>query len=202
MLLLVSGATRTARSEHVGHLIVPSAWNKPESLGLVPGKWAMDNGAFSRFDGDAFMAMLEIFRPYPGCLFVAAPDVIRDAARTRRQWAFWRDVIHGVGLPAAFVAQDGLQLDQMPWDECEALFVGGTTDYKESQDVRTLCAYAKARGKFVHWGRVNGKRRYELALKAGCDSIDGTGFSMYPDTNIPKVDEWNTAIQRQPELGL
>lgn len=202
MLLLVSGATRTERNDHVGHLIAPASWSKPESLGLESGQWAMDNGAFSRFDGDAFMGMLEAFYQQAGCLFVTAPDVLRDAARTRRQWPFWRDVIRGLGLPAAFVAQDGLRLEQAPWDDMQALFIGGTTDYKESSDVRTLCAYAKARGIWVHWGRVNGKRRYELALKAGCDSIDGTGFSMFPDTNIPKAEAWREMIQQQPELIL
>jgi hypothetical protein len=49
---------------------------------------------------------------------------------------------------------------------------------------------------------VNGKRRYELALKAGADSIDGTGFSMFPDTNIPKAEAWREAIHAQPELSL
>ncbi len=58
----------------------------------------------------------------------------------------------------------------------------------------------KAKGKWVHWGRVNRKRRYELALKAGCDSFDGTGFSMYPDTNIPLVGHWQAEIDQQPEL--
>ncbi len=94
----------------------------------------------------------------------------------------------------------------MPWeqltDEGGALFIGGSTTYKESAEARALCGYAKARGVWVHWGRVNGKRRYELAMKAGADSIDGTGFSMYPDTNIPKVGEWDEQIQQQPELSL
>lgn len=95
---------------------------------------------------------------------------------------------------------------RVPWDELAdedgVLFIGGSTMFKESPFVRSLCGIAKAKGIWVHWGRVNGKRRYELALKAGCDSIDGTGFSMYPDTNIPKVAAWQAEIQQQPELGL
>jgi hypothetical protein len=47
---------------------------------------------------------------------------------------------------------------------------------------------------------VNGQRRYNLALAAGAQSIDGTGFSMFPDTNIPKLDEWAAASQAQPTL--
>lgn len=206
MLVLVSGATRFPRSETVGHLIVPRQWNHPDSLDLQPGRWAMDNGAFSGFDAGAFVRMLEAFRDKPGCLFVTAPDVVADAAATRVLWPFWSQLIGGVGRRPAFVAQDGLDPRHVPWedlsDEDGVLFIGGTTAYKEGPAARSLCAYAKTRGLWVHWGRVNGKRRYELALKAGADSIDGTGFSMYPDTNIPKAAAWHEDIRRQPELGL
>lgn len=205
---MVSGATGFQRSATVGHLIVPKQWNDPATLDLQPGAWAMDNGAFSGFDEGAFVRMLQAYHPYHasqtyrGCRFVVTPDVVADAAATRARWPFWSLLLVGLGFAPAFVAQDGLQPEQVPWDEIGALFVGGSTDYKESAQVRTLCGYAKARGIWVHWGRVNGKRRYEMALKAGADSIDGTGFSMFPDTNIPLVDEWEQSIARQPELAL
>lgn len=203
MLVLVSGATKTVRPEHVGHLIVPKQWHMGGAQAqLVPGRWAMDNGAFSGFDEGAFVRMLERFRHEPGCLFVTCPDVVGDAACTLARWPFWSRLIRGLGFPAAFVAQDGLGPEQVPWNELDALFIGGSTAYKESAAVRGLCAYAKARGVWLHWGRVNGKRRYELAQMAGADSIDGTGFSMYPDTNIPKIAEWETEIQQQPQLDL
>ncbi len=208
MLLLVSGATRTLRTETVGHLVVPKQWNDPASLQLQAGRWAVDNGAFSGFDEGAFVRLLEAYQPYHasqgyrGCLFVAAPDVVADAASTLRRWPFWARLIRGLGFPPAFVAQDGLSSDRVPWDDIGALFIGGSTDYKESAQVRTLMAYAKARGIWTHWGRVNGKRRYEMALKAGCDSFDGSGFSKWPDTNVPLVDVWDAEIQQQPELLL
>lgn len=207
-LLLVSGATKSERSTAVGHLIVPKQWNLPASLELHPGCWAMDNGAFSGFDPGAFVRMLEAYHPYhaaqayQGCRFVTAPDVVGDAASTLRLWPFWSHLIRGLGLPPAFVAQDGLDPARVPWDELGALFIGGTTAYKESAHVRSLVAFAQARGVWTHWGRVNGKRRYELMLKAGADSFDGTGFSMYPDTNIPLVADWHDQIQQQPELVL
>lgn len=206
MILLVSGATSYPRDERVGHLIVPKQWNMPDSLALQPGRWAMDNGAFTGFDTGAFVRMLERFDGQSGCLFVTTPDVVADAASTLALWPFWSRLISGIGRRPAFVAQDGLIPDRVPWQELYeeegTLFIGGSTAYKESADVRTLCGYAKARGIWVHWGRVNGKRRYELALMAGADSIDGTGFSMYPDTNIPKVETWHDEIQRQPSLAL
>lgn len=202
MLLLVSGATRTTRTPDVGHLIVPRQWNAADSLTLVPRQWAMENGAFSGFDEGAFLRMLERFAECPGCLFVSAPDVVGDAAATRARWPFWSRLIRGLGHAPAFIAQDGLEPGRTPWDEMGALFIGGSTAFKESLAVRTLCAIAKARGIWVHWGRVNGKRRYELAKKAGADSFDGSGFSRWPDTNIPLVSEWIKEISEQPELGL
>jgi hypothetical protein len=110
--------------------------------------------------------------------------------------------VQACGHAPAFVAQNGLTPDRVPWDEFGTLFIGGDDAFKDGEQARSLCGYAKARGKAVHWGRVNGKRRYELALKAGADSIDGTGFSMYPDTNIPKAARWKSSIQQQPELSL
>ena len=151
------------------------------------------------------MEMLQDFHGRPGCLFVTAPDVIYksgigNAAATRKRWPFWSNVIRGCGYPPAFVAQDGLEPHQVPWDEMGALFIGGSTKFKESATVRSLCGYAKARAMWVHWGRVNGKRRLELAQEAGADSIDGTGFSWYPDTRIPMVKEWEEQISQQPAL--
>jgi hypothetical protein len=200
MLLLVSGATRHPRGETVGHLVVPKQGNAPQSLGLQPGQWAMDNGAFTGFDAGAFVRMLQRFDGIPGCLFVTAPDVVGDAACTRDLWPFWSRLIRGVGHRPALVAQDGLRPGDVPWDELGALFVGGSTEFKEGRLARTLCGIARAKGVWCHWGRVNGKRRYELAMKAGAQSIDGTGFSMFPDTNIPLAEEWREAIQAQPEL--
>jgi hypothetical protein len=201
MLLLVSGATKFRRDEKVGHLVVPRQWNDPDSLDLsVP--WAGDNGCFVGFDPGAYMRMLYAYRKKTGCLFVTAPDAVGDAAETRYLWAFWAPVIRTLGHTPAFVAQDGITVEQVPWDEKIALFIGGSTKFKESQLARTLIGVAKAKGIWAHVGRVNGKRRYEMMLKAGADSIDGTGFSMYPDTNIPKVEDWRQQIAQQPELEI
>jgi hypothetical protein len=202
VIVLVSGATKYPRGADVGHLVVPRQWNLADALDLQPGRWAMDNGAFIGFEEGAFVRMLEKFAGYPGCLFVTAPDFVGDAAATLARWPFWSRLIRGLALPAAFVAQDGLTEDRIPWSEMGALFIGGSTAYKESAEARTLCGIAQAKGIWCHWGRVNGKRRYELAIKAGAQSIDGTGFSMYPDTNIPKAAQWQAEIQRQPELIL
>lgn len=202
MILLVSGATSYPRSETVGDLIVPRMWNDPDSLTLAAGRWAMDNGCFNGLDPGAFMRMLYAYRKKQGCLFVTVPDAVADAAETLHLWAFWSRVVRSLGHAPAFVAQNGLTPERVPWDEFGTLFIGGDDTFKDGPQARSLCGYAKSIGKWVHWGRVNGKRRYQLAEKAGADSIDGTGFSMYADTNIPKVQGWASQMQAQPELGI
>src|SRR5262245_51183092 len=109
MLLLVSGATRFARTAEVGHLIVPRQWNDPNELALQPQRWAMDNGCFTGLDVGAYMRMLYAFRDQLGCLFVTVPDAVGDAAETRYLWKFWSPVVRALGHRPAFVAQDGLE---------------------------------------------------------------------------------------------
>lgn len=203
--MLVSGATTFPRTETVGHLIVPRQWNKRILVELqahphIPA--AFDNGAFVGFEEGAYVRMLEKFAAVPRCLFAAAPDFVGDFAATLDRWPFWSRLIRGLGLPPAFVAQDGLQAERMPWDEMGALFIGGTDAFKEGPDAASLMAYAQARGIHVHVGRVNGRRRYAMMLRSGADSIDGTGFSMAADTNIPKAAEWHDSTLAQPQLGI
>ena len=192
-----------AYQQYGGALTQPSNWRSRETMALAP-VWAMDNGAFSGFDEGAFVRMLERFAGVSGCLFVTAPDVVADAASTLARWPFWSALIGGLGRRPAFVAQDGLTHDRVPWEtlheEAGALFIGGSTAYKESAEARSLCGYAQSLGIWVHWGRVNGRRRYEMALRAGADSIDGTGFSRFPDTNIPLAAEWHADAQAQEGL--
>jgi hypothetical protein len=201
-LLLVSGATQTLpKYPEVGRLIVPRARNRPETLALVPRRWAMDNGAFSKFRADLFLAMLQQFRTASGCLFVVAPDVVANAGSTIELWAQWAPVIRGAGFPVAFAAQDGLRPDAVPW-ECDALFIGGSTAFKLSREARSLAAYAKARGKWVHMGRVNSRRRLRYAMQIDIDSIDGSSLSWFAETHIPRRLRWIREIQQQGELAL
>lgn len=73
----------------------------------------------------------------------------------------------------------------MPWDDIVALFIGGTTEWKESSEVGHLCVEAKRRGKWVHAGRVNTKRRATRFMDVGADSMDGSSLSRFPDRWIP-----------------
>jgi hypothetical protein len=194
MMILVSGATATVRQHRgrygLGVLFTPMNWNDPVNS-LWPGcVWAADNAAFTAFDTDAFLAMLERLQRHPDCRFVAAPDVVGDAAETLRRFRLWGPMIRSLGFPVALVGQDGLTPAVTPWDAFDAFFIGGSTDWKLSREARELASYAKARGKWVHMGRVNSKRRLHYAERIGCDSIDGTSFSRWANVHIPKGLAW------------
>lgn len=186
MIVLVSGATAVVRDHpDIGVLIVPSAGNRPT---IVEGRvWAMDNGAFSGLDVPKFLRMLRRFRGQTGCRFVTAPDVVGKADETLALFRDWEPFIHALGWPVAFVGQDGLNLNVVPWHACEAVFLGGTTEFKLGRTARDLAAYGRAKGKWVHMGRVNSQARLRYAMRIGCDSVDGSSFSRWSKAYIPRV---------------
>ena len=119
----------------------------------------------------------------------------RRRRETARLFEVWAPLLEQRQLPVALVMQDGLDdlgpwLEQT-WDRLAALFIGGSTDWKLSLTAAELVAEAKARGKWVHMGRVNGRRRMNYARLIGCDSVDGSSFSQFRDTWLPlALDEW------------
>lgn len=200
MILFVSGATATAKRFPVGELVVPSAGNAPDALKLIPGQWAMDNGAYSGFDAGAFVAMLERFYGRKGCRFVAAPDAVADAHQTLLQWPFWSRLIRGVGFVPALVGQDGMTVEDLPWSEMGALFIGGSTEWKLGPQAETLIAYAKTRGLWVHMGRVNSMRRIWEGARKGVDSWDGTKYSRFSEKWLPEATDMQELVQAQGRL--
>lgn len=177
---------------------MPAAWSAPESLKLVPGKWAMDNGAYSGFEAESFMAMLKRFQGRNGCRWVSCPDVVGDAFATLENWPFWSQVIRGVGFVPALVLQDGMRCSDVPWREVGAVFVGGTTEWKFSPQAFEFVAYARARGLDTHCGRVNSRKRIVEAHRMGCLTFDGGQYSMFPDRKIPEgVADSMTAVAQQ-----
>jgi hypothetical protein len=142
------------------------------------GVYAIDNGAFSRFDGRAFASLLRRQEPSRDrCLFVAVPDIVANGRRTLEIWQH-RDTF-AEGWPLALVAQDGVEDMDIPWDEMAAIFIGGTTDWKDSGAVADIVKTAKTLGKHVHIGRINATKRFRRFDRLGADTCDGTGVSQY-----------------------
>jgi len=204
MVILVSGATTTVRRyrgiDGLGVLFEPAGAHDPLNSFWPGCVSAADNGAFSNFDANAFTEMLGKLRGIP-LKFVTAPDVVGDAKETLRRYRLWESMIRSHGFPVALVGQDGLTVPEVPWDSIDAFFIGGSTEWKLSREARTLAGYAKARGKWVHMGRVNSRKRIHYAESIGCDSIDGTCFSKWSDVYVPKGLGWIAPMPlwREPE---
>lgn len=184
----------------VGVILTPAMGNATIPPGLV---WAADTGCFKDPDGFDLGRYLRFLARWgaqagPG-LFATAPDVLADPAETWRRSEPVLPVLRELGHRAALVAQDGLA--DPPWDEFDCLFVGGTTGWKLAEGTWRLALEAKARGKWVHLGRVNSWRRYGAAhASAAYDSADGTYLGWGPDTNLPKLARWIARADHQPSL--
>jgi hypothetical protein len=193
-------STQAVRDEmNAGRLVcisTPKQGNKIPEDALV----CLDNGAYGKgFPGEEkWFAWVAKHRPIADrVLFVTAPDVVGDAEATYERSLPWLPKIRALGLKAAYVAQDGQELFEPPWDEMDCLFIGGTTDWKLGEAAAALVGEAKRRGKWVHAGRVNSQKRFTYFDKMGCDSADGTFIAFGPDINLPKALKWvDSSINR------
>lgn len=174
---------------------------------LPPGCWyAADNGRFGKGwpGAEKWWAWLESTVARYGaerCLFATAPDVVADPVTTLAESLPWLPRIRELGVPAAFVAQDGCENgDLIPWGSFDVLFIGGSTDWKLSPTAACVAHEAKTRGLRVHMGRVNSRRRVQYARAIGCDSVDGTRIAFGPDLHLVSTLAWMHEIATQPTL--
>jgi hypothetical protein len=131
---------------------------------------------------------------------------VADAEATLVRALPWLPRIRSLGFPVAYVAQDGATEDSLPWGEFDALFIGGSTDWKLGEDARYLAHAANSRGKWVHCGRVNSRKRLRYAATPyelggmGADSADGTFLTYGPAKNLPQLLGWLRELNQQPAL--
>ena len=141
--------------------------HKGTPAGIVAGRpWAADNEKYTRgkFDPARFFCWLDTMRPYRDqCLFVAVPDEVGNAPQTIALWRYWVQDERLRDWPLAFVAQDGMENYPLPpADTYAALFVGGSTEWKEGAAAISVIKRAQTAGRHIHIGRVNWGRRYRL----------------------------------------
>lgn len=140
--------------------------------------WAIDNGGFSGLDIPGLRALLAREEHHKDrCLFVAAPDVVGSARRTLEVFDRWLPSL--AGWKVALVCQDGQEDLPLPWDQVDAVFIGGSTSWKCGPYAEHIVRAAKALEKWVHIGRVNHPARFDHFVKMGADSCDGTGIARY-----------------------
>ena len=207
MLLLPGNATRLiqelngANPTHYGWLLTPRrTFTKQSTHGL---RYAVDNDRYSMGDQwkpDVFFrAILRIREAHSltKCLFVLAPDTPYDAPATLRQFQYWGHVIRALGFPVALAAQDGLENLPIPWSHFDALFIGGSTDWKLGSAATDLIRESKERGKWTHVGRVNSTFRASRLIEPP-DSVDGTAWAKHPAHYAKQWRRWINA--RQPQF--
>ena len=202
MLLLISKAHPTIarlHAEHagIGRLVVPGDAGRVPDTAAAGIPWAADNAAFSNFNEREYRLMLDAIAGVPGCRFVVAPDVVADAAATLERLGEWWDELAERKLPIALAAQDGFDAREIPWTEIDALFIGGTTEWKMGDEARAAVDQAKQHGLWVHMGRVNTIGRIRYAKAIGCDSVDGSKYSKWTDTYVAQGSAHVTAPRQE-----
>lgn len=178
-----------AYHQHCGLLTTPQSGY---DVSQAP-RWALDNGCFlPGYDAKAILKMLNKWRGQAGCIFAVLPDVVRNHAETFTLSMQWIDTYHRLGYPPAFVLQNGVKPETVPWADLATVFIGGDDAFKYSAVVRECVAEARLKGLWVHHGRVGGKRRLRYSRDVlQVNSFDSTGFSIYP----PKIREWLPDMQ-------
>jgi len=173
-----------------GYLVSYKTKGIPEAI-RNGAAWAGDNCSFSGFDALAFSLWLDLMQPYRAtCLFVVVPDVVGNAVETLKLWGEWAREIN---YPLAYVAQDGAENLLIP-DNCSAVFIGGSTEWKMSNRAIDVIGRAVGLGKRVHVGRVNYFRRYQhFAGLTGADGFtcDGTRLRFERDKAIAAWSEYH-----------
>ena len=175
-----------AYRQHCGMLSTPFTQYDLSAAVAAGVGWALDNGCFKEYLPRLIMRELERWQGLEGCLFAVLPDVVAKHDESYLLSMEWLDTFHRLGYPPAFVIQDGCTVDKVPFSEIAAVFIGGTDDYKKSANVKRICQAAKARGLWLHQGRVGGRDRLKESRDwLHCDSGDSTGYSIHP----PKIKE-------------
>jgi hypothetical protein len=200
LLLVTTAHPSLLEHDHpnLGRLVQPRHYSSIERTAASGIPWAADNDCFQGLDARRYFAMLDRLRSLDRCLFVTVPDVVADARATAHRFESWSAGLHRRGLPAALVAQDGLEdLGRwlaFSWHRIDALFIGGSTEWKLGPEARALALEAKALGKWVHWGRVNTKRRFDYIVETrAADSFDGSQFARWRKTYLDTGLAWTEA---------
>jgi hypothetical protein len=185
----------TITLEHQSHFgVFISLGGQRELMNRV---WAMDNGRFGsqginqKWTEDAWLKMLERYTDsIATCKFCVVPDIPYDAAGTLDLFQRYAPVVRAHGYPVAICTQDGMSVEDIPWEGIDAIFVGGSDDHKLGAEAITLLMEGMRLGKWTHVGRVNSAERIRQFWYV--DSVDGTTIAR--ENSIPNVSNLKRAI--------
>tara|TARA_R110002012_G_C11483940_1_gene595407 strand:- start:23 stop:634 length:612 start_codon:yes stop_codon:yes gene_type:complete len=173
--------------KYIGRLFTPDVCARPHETTESNMEYGIDNGCFVGFKEEKFLRLLNKIQNKDNCKFVAAPDVVADYQATLDNFNIWSCVISNMNFPLAIVLQDGATIKNTPWQDIQAVFVGGSTDWKLGEEARKLIHYAKTNNLWVHVGRVNSIKRLRYCKENKVDSVDGLAFAKYNKTYVDKA---------------
>lgn len=200
-MIAYASATGTKRNmnrmrDHGWRIIItpdsrPSDVKKTMTMGF---RYAIDNGAWGchtrgeQWDEKPF---LDLIRKHGADAdFVVVPDIIEGGLESLGRSRKWIGACLDHARECLVPVQDGMA----PWDVEPILiedsrigiFVGGSTEWKLAS-LGWWGRLTRARGRWLHVGRVNSRMRINSCLAAGADSFDGTSATRYAKT-IPALD--------------
>ena len=143
-------------SPYIGYLGTPrTLHNIPDSM-----TFALDNDCFNDYNPDKIITMLKKYTSIANrCKFATVPDVVENAVKTTVLFDWWFHVYKRYGYTCAYVLQDGVTTNMIPYNRIGALFIGGSTEFKLSKYTAGIVKDAVDKGLWVHMGRVNSAAR-------------------------------------------
>lgn len=200
------GGAGEAIHPNLGRLLQPRHTSSAAATAAAGIPWAADNDCFQGLDPHAFDKMMDRLKGLDGCRFVTVPDRVADAYETALMFEKWAPAVERRGLPVALALQNGIDRPAMQrwlartWHRIDALFVGGDDAFKLGEVAERLVQRGKADGKWVHWGRVNSRKRMRYCVGTGaCDSLDGSSWAQYRHLLLDKGLGWLDEVASAPE---
>lgn len=170
-----SGARIKVRRQQADELIAGQLLTPLTRYKRCEDVFGIDNGGFTGAKIPGFTKLIEKNYEFrANCLFAAVPDKVADHKQTLSMWNDYQHLADG--YKKAFVVQDGY--DGHPAN-ADALFIGGSTEYKDSFECEQVVKEALSKNMHVHIGRVNTFDRFYHFHRLGAHTCDGSGISMY-----------------------
>lgn len=164
----------------------------------APGiPYGLENGCFVEFNEPAWLRLVAQAELDPP-VFVTLPDIVGDAARTIELFHEFKSLVIA---RRALVLQDGIRRSSIPWAELDAVFIGGSDEFKFGREAMNAAKTAKLLKRWVHVGRVNTASRVRN-WRGLADSIDGSGISRFDhmlEEVLLEISEQHPQLQLIPE---
>lgn len=159
----------------------------PDNFGLIlsarqPGSiypkleagvpWLLDNGVFTKkYNEKNWINQMNRYKPFADtCVGIAVPDVLYNSKETLSFYKRYSSTIP-LCYKRLIVTQDGMLVTEIPWQDIDGIFVGGSNQHKLN-DCFGIVSFAHKHKKHVHVGRVNSLKRMRRVWFA--DTVDGT----------------------------